>query len=238
MRGLLRLQMCLMVLSMTRCVTNDTIPGDPRVRTLVLSAVHDELAQRGYREMDLRSLAERAGVSEDAAQAIFVSKESVLVAHLDRMNGSLLALLKSIAGTREPVRDRLREVLLTRVVFRFDMLRPYAAHLEEMREPLLLAMRRREPEYVEAEARVLERLLAEGQRGGVIDLADPVPLARTLLTATSALLPGEANLTPLPPPRELRRMAGELIDVVLQGTLLMNCSILRQESPRVDATAL
>ena len=223
---------------MTICVTNDTIPGQARIRTLVLSAVHDELVLRGYREMTLASIAARAGVDENEAESVFVSKESVLVAHLDRMNGSLLSLLASIAETSEPVRDRLREVLLTRVTFRFDMLRPYARHIEEMREPLLLAMRHRGPVYVEAEARILERLLWEGQRRGIVDLADPVPLARTLLTATSALLPGETTLNPLPPAREVRRTAGELIDIVIEGTLLVNWSALQRESPRIDATAL
>ena len=223
---------------MTRCVTNDTVPGHARIRALVLSAVHDELVERGYREMTFGSLAARAGVDEKDVEFVFVSKESVLMAHLDRMNAWLLALLTSLASTSEPVRCRLREVLVTRVTFRFDTLRPYARHMDEMREPVLLALRHRGPVYLEAEARILERLLGEGQRRGIVDLADPVPLARTLLTATSALLPGEATLNPLPPERELRSTAGELIDIVIEGTLTVNWPAFRPESPRIEARAL
>lgn len=223
---------------MANYVTNDTIPGHARVRTLVLAAVHDELVHNGYRGMTLQSIAARAGMPEEAVEAVFVSKESVLVAHLDRMNAALVALLGSIARTDAPLRDRLRELLIARVVFRFDMLRPYAAHLEEMREVLVLAMRHRGPLWAEAEARILERLLAQGQRGGMVDAIDPSALARTLLTATNGLLPSEATLTPLPGSAELRRLTGEMVDVVLDGSLLINWPIAQRESHGIRASAI
>ncbi|HZU24283.1 MAG TPA: TetR/AcrR family transcriptional regulator [Bryobacteraceae bacterium] len=223
---------------MMNCVTVDTVSGAAMIRSLVLAAVHDEIVERGYREMTMSSLAARAGVNEEALRKVFVSKESVLVAHLDRLGESMIALLSGIARAKEPVPARVREFLLTRVLFRFDMLRPWRAHLEHMREALLLALRRRGPVYVENEARILERLLAEGQRAGVLFWADPEPMARTLLVATSALLPNESNLTALPPAGDLRRTAAHLIDVVLEGAMRGNWTPPSRESPRIDATAL
>jgi AcrR family transcriptional regulator len=223
---------------MMNCVTVDTVSGSAMVRSLVLAAVHDEIVESGYRAMSLRSLAARAGVHEDALRNVFVSRESVLMAYLDRMGESMIALLNGIALSREPVPARVREILLTRVLFRFDVLRPWRAHLEEMREPVLLAMRRREPVYVEKEASILERLLSEGQRTGLLLWADPEPMARTLLIATSALLPGEATISCMPSGRELSRTAGQLIDIVLDGALRSNWPPQHRESPRIDATAL
>lgn len=213
-------------------------PTDTAVRTLALAAVHDELIEFGYRAMTMGSLAARAGVNEQALRNIFVSRESVLVAHLERMGESLLELLRGIAQSTEPVRSRLRELLLTRVVFRFDMLRPYSAHMEEMREALVLALRHRRPMYVEQEGRIIERVLAEGQRNGVLDIVDPAPMARTLLVATNALLPNESNLIPMPSSRELTRTAGYLIDVMLDGAMRANWTVVESESPRIDVTAL
>src|SRR5579885_198570 len=121
---------------MMNCVTVDTVSGSAMVRSLVLAAVHDEIVESGYRAMTMRSLAARAGVTEQALCKVFVSKESVLVAHLDRLGESMIALLSGIARANDPVTERIREFLLTRVLFRFDMLRPWRAQLEEMREPL------------------------------------------------------------------------------------------------------
>jgi len=223
---------------MIKSVSIDTVSRPSVVRALALSAIHDEILQNGYRAMTLESLAARAGVSDDAMRGVFVSKESVLTAHLDRMGDSLISLLSGIARSSAPVRERLRECLLARVTFRFDVLRPYRAYLHEMREPLLLAMRHRAPEQFEREEGIVAHLVAEGQRTGAFDFGDPVPTARTLLTATGALLPSESDLTALPSFTDLYRTAGRLIDIVLEGLVRKHWAMPRQESPRIDATAL
>jgi len=220
-----------------KSVSVDTVSRPAVVRALALSAIHDELVENGYRAMTLESVAARAGVDVEALRSVFVSKESILVAHLDRMADSLISLLSGIAHSSAPPRERLRDALLTRVTFRFDVLRPYRAHLDEMREPLLLAIRHRAPRQFEREERIIARILADCQRAGMADVVDPVPTARTLLTATNALLPAEGNLS-IPPVDEISRTAARLIDIVLDGVLRPRWPIPAAESPRIDATAL
>jgi hypothetical protein len=85
----------------------------------------------------------------------------------------------------------------------FSVLRP--AYLE------------RRERYVEAEAAVFARICTEGERDGSLQFSDANETARTLLLATSALLPYSLNTRELGSRREIERQAERIAELLLRG---------------------
>jgi hypothetical protein len=110
-------------------------------------------------------------------------------------------------------------MLVARVMFRFDSVQHYTESLSDLLaalRPGLLARRRR---HFEEEAEVLSEVLREGRRGGEFSFREARTAARTLLTATNALLPYSLSARELGGRAELEAEATRVVDMLLNGLL-------------------
>jgi hypothetical protein len=82
--------------------------------------------------------------------------------------------------------------------------------------PGLLARRRR---HFEEESEVIAEVLTEGRLEGVFDFRDAASAARTLLTATNALLPYSLSARELGGRAELEAEATRVVEMLLGGLL-------------------
>jgi hypothetical protein len=117
---------------------------------------------------------------------------------------------------------RLRRMLVARVMFRFDSVQHYTESLSDLLaalRPGLLARRRR---HFEEEAEVLSEVLREGRRGGELSFREARAAARTLLTATNALLPYSLSARELGGRAELEAEATRVVEMLLTGLLARN----------------
>src|SRR5918997_4822579 len=156
------------------------------VREAILDATDHLLARYGYRKMTMDDIAREAGIGKGTVYLHFASKEEVTLSHVDRIVERLKERLWAIARTDADVAIRLRLMLVTRVLFRFESVQHYTQSLNDMLaalRPKLLARRAR---YFEEEARVFAEVLGEGARAGVFNVEDTLSTAFSLLHATNA----------------------------------------------------
>jgi len=112
-------------------------PAD--VPTRLIETAMTLAAERGWRDLTLRDIAEAAGVGLAEAHAVYPSRQALLSAFARRIDGTVLA--KEEPGAAEgSARDRLFDVLMRR----FDALAPYKAGLanvlaDQARDPLAVA---------------------------------------------------------------------------------------------------
>src|SRR5438132_1177960 len=97
----------------------------PSIRDSILDAGERLLAHYGYKKTTMDDLAREAGIGKGTIYLHFPSKEEVALCTIDRIVERLLHRLRAQAGTDRPVAERLRQMLLTRVLFRFDSVKDY-----------------------------------------------------------------------------------------------------------------
>ena len=158
-------------------------------REAILDAAAALLAEGGFQGMTMDEIARRAGLGKGTTYIYFESKRDLALSVLDRMSHRLQERLRNIVRGNGTPEERLKQLIVERVMYRFDCAREYHASLDEILSclrPLLLDRRRA---TMEQEAVIFVELLVEGRTLGVFECDDPLRTAQAILTATAALLP-------------------------------------------------
>ena len=189
----------------------------PELRTRVLDAADRLLARYGYRKMTVDDIAAEAGIGKGTVYLAFASKEDVALSCIDRMVDGVLAELRRIAAGHGPRLERLRAMLVRRVMGRVDYARTHATSMDAMLAAVRPAFLLRRERHFVAEARVLAALLATARRTGEARALDPRPAAAALITATNALLPYSLSVGELGRRAEIERRARAVAGLLVQG---------------------
>src|SRR5260370_14596020 len=102
------------------------------IRDLILDAADRLLARYGYRKMTIDDLAKEVGIGKGTIYLHFSSKEEIALSHIDRIVERLKEKLTTISLEDAPPAERLREMLITRVLFRVDSVQHYTERLNEL----------------------------------------------------------------------------------------------------------
>ena len=194
------------------------------IRDLILDAADRLLARSGYKKMTMEDLAQEVGIGKGTIYLHFPSKEEVVLSHVDRIVERVKAELRRLAASDGPADARLREMLLTRVLYRFDSVQHYTESLSDLLaalRPGLLARRRR---HFQEEAEIVAEVLREGQRSGVFEFSDAAPTAHALLTATNALLPYSLSVRELGRREDVEQEAARVVSLLLRGVVARHTS--------------
>jgi AcrR family transcriptional regulator len=188
-----------------------------QIRDAILNAAERLLAHYGYRKTTLDDIAREAGIGKGTVYLYFPSKEEVALCTIDRIVDRLLDRLRALAASETPVTERLRAMLLTRVLFRFDSVKDYSRSLDELLGALRTAYLARRQRYFDAEADVFARVLREGQEAGLFQVADVQATAHTLLLATNSLLPSGLSVRELGKRKDVQEKASRIAELLLAG---------------------
>lgn len=187
------------------------------VRDAILDATDRLLSRYGYRKMTIDDLAREVGIGKGTVYLHFSSKEEIALSHIDRIVERLKEKLIIISVEDAPPGERLREMLITRVLFRFDSVQHYTESLNELLaelRPQLLARRRR---YFDEEAQIFAGVIKTGQDMGAFESGNPHQIANLLLLATNSLLPYSLSTQELGERAELGQKVFALADLLLSG---------------------
>ena len=190
------------------------------VKSAILDATDRLLASNGYKKMTIDDLAAEVGIGKGSVYLHFSSKEEIVLSHIDRIIARLKSRLETIAAKRSSCRQRLREMLIERVVFRFDSVQHYTQSLNDLLSKIRPQLLDRRKRYFEEEARLFARLIKEGIQGGEFESIRADDAARSLLLATNSLLPYSLSTQELGERREIEKRVSALADLLLNGLLI------------------
>jgi AcrR family transcriptional regulator len=189
------------------------------VRDAILDATDRLLARFGYRKMTVEDIAAEAGIGKGSVYLHFSSKEEVVLSHIDRIVDRLREHLKEIAHSDATAAERLRLMLLTRVLFRFESIQHYTQSLNDLLAVLRPSLLARRAQYFEAEAQIFAEVLTSGRESGEFSFDDERATAHALLEATNGLLPYSLSTTELGAREEVEQRATDVANLMLYGLL-------------------
>lgn len=191
----------------------------PAAAEKILDAADRLLGRYGFRKMTVEDLAREAGIGKGTVYLSFESKADVALACLDRMAARTLSKLQAIGASAASPEQRVREMLVERVLHRFDYARPHSSSIDDLLASLRPLLVEHRNEYFRAEAEALARVLEEGNTDGTLEVADSRAAAAAMVTATNALLPYSLSVEELGRRDEISRRAHEVIHLLLRGVV-------------------
>jgi len=189
------------------------------VKDAILDSTDRLLARFGYRKMTVEDIAAEAGIGKGSIYLHFSSKEEVVLSHIDRIVDRLRERLKEIARSDATAAERLRLMLLTRVLFRFDSIQHYTQSLNDLLSGLRSSLLARRAQYFESEAQIFAEVLTAGREAGEFSFDDELATAHALLQATNGLLPYSLSTTELGAREEVEQRTADVANVMLRGVL-------------------
>lgn len=187
------------------------------ITDLILDGVDALLGRYGYRKMTMEDLAAEVGIGKGTIYLHFPSKEEVVLSHIDRIVDRLLHRLREIRQEPGPARERLKTMLVTRVMFRFDSVGHYTQSLNDILSALRQAFLLRRQRHFQKEVAVFAELLEEGRLSKAFRCEDVKSTAQALLWATNALLPYSLSARELGRRKEIETAASRTADLLLDG---------------------
>lgn len=189
------------------------------IKDSILDATDRLLARYGYRKMTVEDIAVEAGIGKGTIYLHFSSKEEVVLSHIDRIVERMKERLREIAKSDAMAAERLRLMLMTRVLFRFDSVQHYTQSLNDLLAALRSGLLARRAQYFEAEAQIFAEVLRAGREAGELSFDDERVTAHALLQATNGLLPYSLSKSELGSRREVSLRVSNVADLILHGVV-------------------
>lgn len=189
------------------------------IKDLILDATDKLLNRYGYQKMTMSSLAEEVGIGKGTLYLHFPSKEELVLSHIDRIVYRLLVKLQIIASGRLPVKEKLREMLIMRVLFRFDSVQHYTESLRDLLADIRSSLSIRHEHHFEQEARFFAEVLKEGKNLDIFEVKDANEVSIALLSATNSLLPYNLIVAELGNRQKVKKSVTVIADILVRGLL-------------------
>ena len=142
----------------------------------------------------------------------------------------MIEQLRIIARDGRPPADRLRQMLLVRVLYRFDKVQHYRESLSDLLSTIRPALLARRKCHFDEEARIFAEVLKEGRRAGALVFWDALATAHTLLLATNSLLPYNLSPAELGERRLIEEQTERIAKLLLHGLLKPEKQVQRRKT--------
>jgi AcrR family transcriptional regulator len=180
------------------------------------------LARYGYRKLTMDDLASEVGIGKGTIYLYFRSKEDLVYSHIDRVVRQLIERLKRVLRSTLSPGDKLREMIVLRVMFRFDAVQDFPESLSEMFRDFRAGVLERREHYFKEEAKIFAAVLTQGQRAEVFRKTDRFTTANAILATTNSLLPFHLSARELGKRQDIEKTASMITDLLLNGLLQRN----------------
>ncbi len=175
------------------------------------------MARYGYRKMTVDDIAKEARIGKGTIYLHFHSKEDIAVASVDKINEKMQERLFKLAATVDNPTDKLKKMVVERVLFRMDALKDHRQCLDEDLALLRPRISLRKEFYYQAEAVIFSKVIAEGQESGHFRQGDGLNIAKALILATNGFMPFSLTVKEVGEPEEVKRKLLSVFDLILKG---------------------
>jgi AcrR family transcriptional regulator len=173
-------------------------------RDRLLDAAERLLARYGYRKMTVDDLASEAGIGKGTVYLSFPSKEEVVLGTVDRIVDAVCHEMERVAASDKPVTERVRAMLMARILIRFDRVAGYRESLNDLLSSVRKGLLERRERHFAREIDILAKVV-------------PRRIARSLVLATNNFLPYALSPAELGDRRRLQRDAAGVIDLLVRA---------------------
>jgi AcrR family transcriptional regulator len=187
------------------------------VKSALLDATDRLLSRNGYKKMTIDDLAAEVGIGKGSVYLHFSSKEDIALSHIDRIIERLKTRLAEIAARPTSCERRLKDMLIERVLFRFDSVQHYTQSLNDLLSKIRPSLLERRKRYFEEEARMFAAIVKQGIEAGEFAKVNVNETARSLLLATNSLLPYSLSAQELGERREIQKRVSALAELIVHG---------------------
>ena len=189
------------------------------VRDALLDATDRLLARSGYKKMTIDELASEVGIGKGSVYLHFSSKEEIALSHIDRIVERVKAAIEIIAAGNSSSEEKLRQMLITRVLLRFDSVQHYTQSINELLSAVRTKLLARRKDYFKEEAEIFTRVIEEGISKKTFASVNAREVAETILLATNSLLPFSLTTKELGERAEIEAKTLRLANLLLEGLL-------------------
>lgn len=188
------------------------------VREAILDATDLLLSRYGYQKMTIDDLAKEVGIGKGSVYLHFTSKEKIVLSHIDSIIEQLKEKLSALAKSNSAPDERLRKMLLTRVLHRFESVQHYTQSLNDLLSAIRPNFLARRESYFEEEARIFVSVIEEGQKSGKFAAGgEALEIAESLILATNSLLPFSLTTAELGAREDIEAKTRRLANLLLEG---------------------
>jgi AcrR family transcriptional regulator len=187
------------------------------VRDAILDATDLLLSRYGYKKMTIDDLAREVGIGKGSVYLHFSSKEEIVLSHIDRIVDRVKEDLEKIASGSASPEEKIREMVLSRVLIRFDSVQHYTESIDELLSSLRAKVIEKRKQYFKEESEIFESVIAEGQKNGSFRKGRARELADCAVFATNSLLPSSLSTQELGERAQVRKRALAIADILING---------------------
>lgn len=186
---------------------------------IILDAATRLFHRFGYRKMTICDVAEEARLSRPTVYLYFANKEELALGVIDRLHRNLNVELAAIAASAGTPAERLRRMLVARILFVYDRVPHDSQSLNDLFASIRPTLLERRGQWLAVEGEHFARVLVEGREQGSLAVEEPRATANALMLATNSLLPFYLSPQELGARSELEVRAAALADLLLYGIL-------------------
>jgi AcrR family transcriptional regulator len=191
----------------------------PDTRTAILEAAERAFATHGYKKVTVEDIAAGAGLGRRTIYLHFQGKKHIALAVIDRIVEQLFAELARVAASAVPPSERLRRMLVCRVLFLFDRERDLRHTLDDMYKALMPRYKTHREKYIRGEVELFAGVLREGEERGEFSDLDAAEVAGALVMATNSLTPFSLNARQRGQRTRVERQVRLIADLLVDGLL-------------------
>ena len=196
--------------------------GRQETRTAILDAAERLFVYYGFQKMTMQDLADEAKIGVGTTYLHFKGKADVAVGVIERANQRHLEQFRKIARGDGTVTERLRQVMLARILYRYDATRQTRHSMEDLVQTMRTSCATKGMVWMQAETDILHRLVQEGVEQGIFALTatrNAQETAQCLILATKGLMPGALSPSDYDDPEKFRSKSECLIDFLIRGLI-------------------
>lgn len=175
------------------------------------------MARYGFRKMTMEDIAKEARVGRRTIYLYFKNKEDVALSSIGRVVELAEARMREILDEDIDVVEKLRLMLLERVMRRVRAVAEYHESLDEVFEIVRPAYIERRNHYFQVERELVASVIARGIEGKRFHVQDSVETAGVLLSATNAYLPYSLSVRELGNPEQIENHLESMIGLLVRG---------------------
>jgi AcrR family transcriptional regulator len=185
------------------------------IKDLILDATDKLLSERGFQGMTMSTLADKVGIGKGTLYLHFPSKQELVLSHIDRIIFRLLVRLQTISLGKLRPDEKIIQMLIARVLFRFDSVQHYRESLFELLSDIRPALVDRHRQHFRQEARYFADVIKDGQR--LFNVKNAEQTAEALITATNSLLPYNLDAADISDRKRLAKRITLIANLLVNG---------------------